>query len=262
MTNSSDVPVDSPLTPESPAAAPAVSPADAAFRRDMQRIPFLAIGWAAAAILLTLVPLGKMYQIDGQILSPAPLLVISVGMLLAAIIDGYAFKVPNWVTLALVVSGWYLGLAHDLGFTPLTGVGGIGSALANTILGFALLFPLLLIRGMGEGDVKMTMGFGSWMGAYFGLVEGAIALWWSFAIGALVGGVFGVVIIIVRGRYRASLQHTREIGQDLNTMATDGVSAAARRSESRRKEWIRLPYGVPLCVGFLGYLAYLTLLPK
>jgi prepilin peptidase CpaA len=42
-------------------------------------------------------------------------------------------------------------------------------------------------------------------------------------------------------------------------LATAGPSAAAARSSARRPGWDRLPYGIPLCVGFLGYLAYLYL---
>ena len=39
-------------------------------------------------------------------------------------------------------------------------------------------------------------------------------------------------------------------------MVTAGPGKAAERANSRRKDWWRLPYGVPLCVGFVGYLAF------
>ena len=48
-------------------------------------------------------------------LNAGPLVVICFGMILAAFIDGWALKVPNWVTLPLVLSGWMLGLLHDFG---------------------------------------------------------------------------------------------------------------------------------------------------
>ena len=34
-------------------------------------------------------------------------------MIVAAVIDGWKFKVPNWLTLPLVLSGWAIGLLHD-----------------------------------------------------------------------------------------------------------------------------------------------------
>ena len=42
------------------------------------------------------------------------------------------------------------------------------AALFGTLIGWVLLFPALFIGGMGQGDVKMQMGFGSWIGATFG----------------------------------------------------------------------------------------------
>ena len=42
--------------------------------------------------------------------------------------------------------------------------------------------------------------------------------------------------------------------------AEEKALKAAARANERRKSWIRLPYGVPLCVGFLGYLCYKLIL--
>src|SRR5205823_1213364 len=99
-----------------------------------------------------------------------PVLVICAGMLAAAIIDWWKFKVPNKLTFPLIISGWLLGLANDLGLNA--GEGGIGAAFAGTMLGFFLLLPIYSVGGMGAGDVKMTMGFGSWICAFYGTNEG------------------------------------------------------------------------------------------
>src|SRR5207249_11837043 len=90
-----------------------------------------------------------------------PVHVICVGMLAAAIIDWWKFKVPNKLTFPLIISGWLLGLANDFGLGA--GLGGIGHALLGTVVGCAVLLPMYAIGGMGAGDVKMTMGFGSWI---------------------------------------------------------------------------------------------------
>src|SRR5205823_7792794 len=122
-----------------------------------------------------------------------------------------------------VLSGWLLGLLHNFGWADGTGVGGIGSALAGTAMGFLLLFPVLAIGGMGEGDVKMQMGFGSWVGAFYGL-EGGMALWiiwWAFAIAVIIGGVLGVLMILARGNLKQNLDNVREILGDLSTKTVE-----------------------------------------
>src|SRR5439155_3686939 len=92
-----------------------------------------------------------------------PLWLLSAAMILAAVIDGWKLKVPNWLTFPLVLSGWLLGLLNDFGLLEAAGFeGGVGSALAGTALGFVLLWPIYSVGGMGAGDVKMQMGFGSW----------------------------------------------------------------------------------------------------
>jgi prepilin peptidase CpaA len=252
------------------AAPPRTSAADLgidrAFVLGMARIPLIALLWAAAAALATAAvdQLGwhKVVAAGDQtfVFNLGPVAVICFGMLLAAFIDGYAFKVPNWVTLSLVVSGWYLGLANDLGWglaaTAPNGGGGLWASFFCTALGFALLFPALFVGGMGQGDVKMTMGFGSWLGFYFGRYDGSWSLFWSFAIGVLVGGVFATVMMITRRQGGLNWANTRAIVTDLQVMATTGVGAGKERAAARRPDWWRLPYGVPLCAGFLGYLWY------
>ena len=249
-------------------AAPALTMADEslgidrAFVISMARIPLLAAAWVALAWVAHLIweQVGPTEYGNLGILA-----VLAFGMIVAAAIDGYAFKVPNWLTLSLVVSGWYIGILHDLGVNIVPGYsaeisGGFASALLCTLLGFVLLFPMLFIQGMGQGDVKMQMGFGAWIGAFFGLGLGASVIIWAFCVGAIVGGVFGIVIMFARRQFGKNAENFRAIMGDLQMLVTDGPSKAAARANTRRPSWVRLPYGVPLCVGFLGYLWYRLIL--
>lgn len=192
------------------------------------------------------------------LLSPPnwPLAFICVAMIASAVIDWWKFKVPNWLTFPVIISGWVLGVVHSLGGHVVDGdgSGGIGASLAGTGLGLALLLPMYAIGGMGAGDVKMTMGFGSWAGAFFGL-EGGLCLWvitYAFCAGALAGGVIALAMIAVRRQFGQNLQHTRAILLDF--MTSGSLTALADRANQRRPRWHRLPYGVPLCIGFVGYL--------
>lgn len=186
--------------------------------------------------------------------SPAnwPVVFVCAAMIAAAAIDWWKFKVPNWLTFPVILSGWLLGLVHTLGWHPDAGVGGLGDALLGTVLGFGVLIPMYAIGGMGAGDVKMTMGFGSWVGVFFGMAQGWEIILLGFCLGALAGGVIAVGMILLRRQFRDNLQHTRAILVDL--MVSGNLSAIAAKANERRPRWHRLPYGVPLCIGFLAYL--------
>ena len=119
-----------------------------------------------------------------------PLWFISASMIVASVIDGWKLKVPNWLTFPLVLSGWALGLLHTCGlFTDWTGGGDVTASLAGTALGFLLLFPVYSVGGMGAGDVKMQMGFGAWVGAFYGLWNGLFVVFWAFCLAVVIGGV-------------------------------------------------------------------------
>jgi prepilin peptidase CpaA len=251
---------------ESPATPAVAVPDDSlgidrAFVFQMARMPALAIVWIAAAVASHHV----WAAIWPNTQNFGPLVVIGFAMILAAFIDGWALKVPNWITLPLVLSGWALGAMHDFGIAVDAGTGGFGLSFGATILGFVLLFPMLAIRGVGEGDVKMQMGFAAWVGAYFGStnptgLHGLGVVFWAFAFGAIAGGAFGMVMILMRRKFGQNAGIVREIFNDLQMYGKGHVSAAAKQAEERRKRWVKLPYGIPLCVGFLMYLLYVLVI--
>lgn len=195
-----------------------------------------------------------------------PLFIVISGMILAAVIDGWKRKVPNWLTFSLILSGWVLGFLHwPLGLRPdgidspdgqpITGVGGIGASVGCTFVGFALLLPLLLMKGMGEGDVKMQMGFGAWIGAFFGWNPGWLIVVLAFCVGAIVGGVIAFGMMVYNRSYRENLRNMQLIVTDV--AVSGSLSAMANRGQQIRERGPKLPYGVPLCIGFVGYLFYL-----
>jgi prepilin peptidase CpaA len=156
------------------------------------------------------------------ILSHWPLTFVCVAMIVAAVIDGWKLKVPNLLTLPRILSGWLLGLLHNCGLLESSGQGGLGSSLLATALGFALLFPLYAIGGMGAGDVKMQMGFGAWVGSFYGMsaVEGVHpgAGWivvYAFCLAAVIGGVLALGMMLLRGQWKTNVNNVRAILGDL-----------------------------------------------
>src|SRR5262249_27261589 len=147
-------------------------------------------------------------------LSHWPIVLVCAGMVAAAVIDWWKYKVPNKLTFPLILGGWLLGLLNSFELIPYGGQGGLVEALAGTLVAFVLLFPIYAIGGMGAGDVKMTMGFGSWIGAFYGFgSESAPNGMWiivcAFCAGAIVGGLIGMVMIVVRRNFRGNADHVR-----------------------------------------------------
>lgn len=92
-----------------------------------------------------------------------------------AIIDTLTHRIPNSLTVAMMLSG--LGLAF-LGDGP----GGAGRALTGLLLGGGLLLPFYLADAVGAGDVKALAGIGAVLGP-LPLLQVAL---WSGLIGGLV----------------------------------------------------------------------------
>ena len=185
-----------------------------------------------------------------------PIALVSLAMIVAAIIDGWKLKVPNALTFPLIISGWILGLLNTFQILPDSGIGGIGGSLTATLLGFALIFPVYAIGGMGAGDVKMQMGFGAWVGAYYSFGQAQYIVLIAFCWGAIIGGIIAFFMILFRRQIATNILNTREILSDL---ATKRVDETEQKAAARKPRMHLLPYGIPLCLGFLGYLAYLHL---
>ena len=189
-----------------------------------------------------------------------PVWAVTITLIVAAWIDGKQLKVPNWITFPMILCGWaycfYAGTQNGMG--PWTA---LGYSLLGTVVGLALLLPAYMIGGMGAGDVKMQMGFGAWIGAFYGLTAteghpGALSvLFWAFCLAAVIGGVLALLMIAVRGQYRRNLDNTRAILTDL--VKANGIGQVADKAAERKPRMHLLPYGIPLCLGFVSYLVWL-----
>jgi prepilin peptidase CpaA len=123
-----------------------------------------------------------------------------------------------------------------------------------TFFGFVIFLPIYVIGGVGAGDVKMQMGYGAWVGAFCGLYHGMGLLGWGYLLGIVVGGVLGFGIMLVRREFEEYRKNAREILLDLATCGN--VGEVAERAAKRKTRQTLLPYGIPLCIGYLSYLWY------
>lgn len=160
--------------------------------------------------------------------------VLIPGVLIASWIDYAQRRVPNWLNLALIVSG----LAVQAVFFGWSGMGHGGLGL---LTGFGLLILPWMMHGMGAGDVKLLAAIGVWFGP--------MLTFYSFALGAVIGGFTAIVMILSTGRLHMACANLGVIMvkcSSSKTMFSDFGSAKSFGNTSQL-----LPYGVPLTAGTL-----------
>lgn len=117
--------------------------------------------------------------------------ILIMALIVLAIIDFRTFRLPDIITLPLMMTGLIFNFLYQPGFTS------IDSALVGAALGFGFLwvvnFLYRLLKkqdGIGLGDAKLLAALGAWMGwqalpeilllaALLGLVGGWVWLRWQ-----------------------------------------------------------------------------------
>lgn len=176
-------------------------------------------------------------------------LFVSIALAVAAVIDGWKLKVPNWLTFPFVISGW---IYH----TATGGFGGLTGSLLGTGLGLGLLLVPYIIGGMGAGDVKLFAGVGAWMGPQITLG--------AFCVSAVVGGVLAVALVAYRSlqaRDRGVFGHSWQRFQTVLTelLTIRSPSHLSELAAARKPTALLLPYGIPLAIGSIGYFYWVGL---
>lgn len=172
-----------------------------------------------------------------------PVWVVTFTLILAAVIDGFELKVPNWVTFPFVAGGWIYSFCAF-------GWEGLGWSVVGTIVGLALLLPAYAIGGMGAGDVKLLAGVGAWMYGEH--------TFYAFCISAIVGAVLAVGMVAVRKGWKKHTDNARIILNEIMTIRDPNElsSIAAQRKPSM----LLLPYGIPIAIGTIAYFFWMGLL--
>ncbi len=137
-------------------------------------------------------------------------------------------KIFNWMTVPFAVLGLTLNTVGG-------GLDGLLLSLSGIGAGFALwLVSNFLGRILGGGDIKLLMAFGALLGPMFML--------YTFAIGAVVGGIMALVIALRRGI----------LAKIMKQMGTSIYMRAAFSSPMEITDGageVRLPYAIALGIG-------------
>lgn len=168
---------------------------------------------------------------------------ITVVLVVAAAIDGWKLKVPNWITFPMIIGGW---LYSGLGF----GWEGLGWSLAGTAVGLALLLPAYAVGGMGAGDVKLLAGVGAWIWAS--------ATFYAFCLSAVIGGVIALGMVLYR---RAWGRHRDQFWMIfLDIISVRDPNQLSAMAAERKSSMLLLPYGIPIAIGTILYFAWTGML--
>jgi prepilin peptidase CpaA len=158
--------------------------------------------------------------------------------LAAGITDLWKFRVYNLLTVPLLVSGI---IFHSVS----TDGQGLTASLLGALFGLAVLMPFCLLGGMGAGDVKLLAGVGAWLGVPVTFVV--------FMVSGLVGALYALAVIAVRGRARetwfnlAIIWHrVSAIGKYLGS--DDQLEIVVDESERRMQ---LIPFGVMIACGVM-----------
>jgi prepilin peptidase CpaA len=172
-----------------------------------------------------------------------PVWLVTVVLIVAAVIDGFELKVPNWITFPFIITGWLYS-------TAAFGWEGLGWSLVGMLVGLALLMPLYAIGGMGAGDVKLLAGVGAWVYASHTM--------YAFAATAVVGAVLAVAMVIAR---RAWKRHAAQFMVILNEiLVIRNPEQLATIAAQRKPSMLLLPYGIPIAIGTIGYFVWTGML--
>ena len=147
----------------------------------------------------------------------------------AAMTDIRSRRIPNWLTYSAML----LGVGHH---TLANGVQGLLFSAGGLFLGLALLIVFYLAGGMGAGDVKL-------MGAV-GALLGPKGVFIAFIFTALVGGIYAIILLLVRFRVTGTAIRLSTMFSSLQY----GTGLTSLSADQTRKMPV-LNYGVAIALG-------------
>jgi prepilin peptidase CpaA len=164
---------------------------------------------------------------------------VSAILILAAWIDGKELRVPNWITLPMILSGVVF-------CTWVDGWSGLTDGLLGMSVGLLTLMPLYAVGGMGAGDVKLMAGIGAWLGWQVTLA--------AFCVSVVIGAVIAVLMVLWR---RSAKQHYENFLMILSEwFVVKNPFELSKIAAERKSQMLLLPYGIPICIGSIGYFVY------
>ena len=175
-----------------------------------------------------------------------PVLVASLGALIAAVTDVRTLKVYNILTVPLLVTG----VAYHAYFN---GSEGVVQSLFGILFGVAILLVPFLMGGIGAGDVKLLAAVGAWLGMPLTL--------YVFIASGLASGVCAVLMVAFQKSFSEAALNLQVMWFRMNSfvrhLGSDEWMESVVPQENRRRRVI--PYGAMVAFGILVTLVWVGL---
>ena len=134
-----------------------------------------------------------------------PYLALGTVLVALSVIDIETHLLPNVIVWPSIFAGLFLILVFSGEFDYIDGINSalLGAAVFSGFIGFA---HIVYERGMGRGDVKLSILLGLFVGwLQPALLEATRLVFWTILLALLGGGVIGLLANTVRGRGRAEI---------------------------------------------------------
>lgn len=175
-----------------------------------------------------------------QLLLTSPRTGVLAGVLVvAATIDVRSGRIPNW----LVFAGAIYAVSYNSLFPEYVRDNGTLFALGGLAVGLAAFLPAYLFRVLGAGDVKLMAMVGAFLGtrATVGAVLAVL----------VAGGVLAVGFAVKAGGLTAMLRNVAAMFRGAHLTLATGVGGLVMQATPSTG---RMPYGLAIAIGTIGYL--------
>jgi prepilin peptidase CpaA len=178
-------------------------------------------------------------ELLGLLLTDRRMIVLITLLVIAATIDYRSHRIPNW----LVLTGMFFGVIYNIMVPPFPHASYLWP-LEGLGLGFIAFLPLYMLGVMGAGDVKLM--------AMVGAIIGPVDVAWALLCTMIVGGALSIVLVLTRGTVQRLLENFATVFQLTYLDAGAGVRPRLHFDETVSAG--KLPYGVAIAMGTIGYL--------
>jgi prepilin peptidase CpaA len=96
---------------------------------------------------------------------------------------------------------------------------------------------------MGAGDVKLMAGLGAWLGWE--------VTFWAFIATVVVGACMAIVMAWRTGQFQHHAFQAVSIVKEI--FAVKDPRKLSAIAAERKPRMLLLPYGIPICIGAIGY---------
>jgi prepilin peptidase CpaA len=158
-------------------------------------------------------------------------------LIVAGVIDYRTYRIPNWLTL----SGAVFGLLYST--LASTVHQGFWWSLGGLALGFLMMLPMYALKVMGAGDVKLM----AMVGTFLGYTGTPLAILCTF----IAGGVAALGFASCRRVLGRMLVNIKDIASTATFSIFGGMQPNIGMAPGTSIG--RLPYGVSIAVGTIGY---------